>query len=166
MSAIEPSSPPRPARRGTDRGLVALIAGALVLIAIGLVSMALFARATPVLAPADTPEGTAQRFYAAAYQGDYAASHRLLSAGLQRELSEFELQQRMSAELKQTQIRVGVAAIHGDSATVLVTMTHYSQDGLFGAEEWTSTHELGLQREGGAWTIAGGPFWVKEVSAP
>lgn len=51
--------------------MTALIVSALALIAIGLESIPLMAWRTPTLAPVTTPEGIVQRFYAAAYRGDY-----------------------------------------------------------------------------------------------
>src|SRR3712207_5545314 len=100
-----------PARRGIDRGLALLIAGALVLIVLGLISIPLASRRAPALAPAATPEGTVQRFYQAAYRGDYSAAYAFLSAEAQRHLSVAELQQQLSAELRNSQVRTGTTTL-------------------------------------------------------
>jgi len=146
--------------REVDRGLLFLIGGALALIAIGLVSITLTARSAPELSPATTPEGTVQRFYQAAYQGDYAAAYRLLSTDVQRRLSERELQDRMGPQLRQSQIRVGVATVQGNRATVPVKQTYF-RDGLFGTGETGSEYEMSLERDGDAWKITGLPWYLQ-----
>lgn len=156
MATAQGSS--RPLRGGFDRSLLLVVGGALALIVIGLVSAAVLARTSPALAPASTPEGAVQRFYAALYAGDYAAAYGMLSPGTQRSISERELRERMSYDLRQSQARVGLASVQGKRATVPVTITHYTQDGLFGAQEWVSEHEVTLVRTDGAWLLIGGPF--------
>jgi len=143
----------------TDRGLAALVLGALVLIVLGLISIPLAARRTPTLAPETTPEGIVQRFYAAAYRGDYQVAYSYLGADAQRTLTAVELQQQVSPELQQSQTRVGAATISGTSATVRVTLTHFQPGGLFGSQEWSTEREVLLRREGDAWKIVGGAFY-------
>lgn len=142
-----------------DRGLALLIVGALILIAVGLVSIPLVAGRAPALAPETTPEGVVQRFYAAAYRGDYQAAYAYIGAEAQRTLSAVELQQQLSSELQQSQARIGAASVNGASASVHVTFTHFGQGGLFGSNEWNSKREVLLQREGDSWKIAGGAFY-------
>jgi len=149
------------ARRPVDRGLLLLVGGALLLIAVGLASMALWGRRAPDLAPAGTPEGVVQRFYQAAYAGDYDAARAMLSAEQQRRLSAGDLRERLSYTLRQSQVVVGAAAVRAGTASVPVTQTHYDQGGLFGSSEWTNTGEAQLTREGDSWKIAdwGIAFW-------
>jgi hypothetical protein len=137
---------------------------ALALIAIGLVSIQLLASRTPTLAPVTTPEGIVQRFYAAAYRGDYRLAYGYLGADAQRTLSVVDLQQQLNPDLQQSQVRVGAATISDTSATVRVTLTHFSSDGLFGSQEWSTEREVLLQREGDAWKIVGGAFYTKKIS--
>ena len=155
------SRPPRAGRSWLtlDRGLAALILGALALIAVGLASIPLVSRSTATLAPETTPEGVVQRFYAAAYRGDYRLAYSFLGADAQRALTAVELQQQLSPDLQQSQVRVSDAIISDPSATVRVTLTHFQPDGLFGSQEWSTEREVLLQREGGAWKIAGGAFY-------
>jgi hypothetical protein len=142
--------------RGANRGLVLLIAGAVVLIVAGLISIPLLARRTPTLAAPTTPEGVVQRFYQALYGGDYATAYSSLSADTQRKVSVAELQQGMSGDLRDTQIRTGKVTVTGDKATVPVTTTHFSTGGLLSTNEWTSDSELLLQQEAGLWKIVSG----------
>lgn len=146
-----------------DRGMAVLIVSALALIAIGLVSITLLASRTPTLAPVTTPEGIVQRFYAAAYQGDYRLAYSYLSTDAQRTLSVVDLQQQVNPDLQQSQVRVGAATINDTSATVRVTLTHFSSDGLFGSQEWSTEREVLLQLEGDAWKIVGGAFYAKKI---
>jgi hypothetical protein len=144
--------------------MTALIVSALALIAIGLVSIPLMARRTPTLAPLTTPEGIVQRFYAAAYGGDYRLAYSYLGTEAQRALSVVDLQQQLNPDLQQSQVRVGAATISDTSATVRVTLTHFSSDdGLFGSQEWSTAREVLLQREGDAWKIVGGAFYAKKI---
>lgn len=163
MHAAHAETEARPAGRTFDRGLIALIVGALVLIVVGLISIPLLASRTPALAPATTPEGVVQRFYQAVYSGDYSAAYAFLSADTQREFTLIELQQQMSAELQQSQMRVGTTAVHDSSATVQVTVTHFVPGGPFGSNEWSEMREILLQRENDTWKIVSGPFYVPEV---
>jgi hypothetical protein len=148
-------------RWAIDRGMTVLIVSALALIAIGLASIPLMAWRTPTLAPTTTPEGIVQRFYTAAYGGDYRLAYSYLGADAQRALAVVDLQQQLNPDLQRSQVRVGAATISDSSATVPVTLTHFSSDGLFGSQEWSTEREVLLQREGDAWKIVGGAFYLK-----
>jgi hypothetical protein len=156
------SSEPRAghAHPALDRGLLALILGAVLLIVVGLIAVPLAARRTPSLAPATTPEGSVERFYQAAYAGDYGAAYGFLSTETQRRLSLIELQQQLSGNLQRSQARVSASQVADTHATVRVTLTHFSSDGIFGSNEWTEEREILLQREDEAWKIVSGPFYV------
>jgi hypothetical protein len=143
-----------------DRGLAALILGALLLIAVGLIAAPLTARRTPSLAPMATPEGTVQRFYQAAYTGDYSAAYAFLSADTQRRLSLIELQQQLSVDLPRSQARISTTRVTDSHAIVRVTVTHFDPDSIFGSNEWQEEREILLQHEGAAWKIVSGPFFV------
>jgi hypothetical protein len=138
-------------------GLPALAAGAVILVVIALVAIPMADR--PVeLAPASTPEGVVQRFFDATYRGDYVAAYAMLSDETRRELSLAEFQARMRYE-RESELRVDDVALHGETATVTVTVTHYSPGGLFGGDEWSTRYDLLLEQEGDTWRILGEPFW-------
>ncbi len=149
-----------------DRGLWLLIAGALILVIAGLISIPLFRNRSVPLAPAGTPEGVVQRFYQAAYAGDYTAAYAFLSREARERLSIAELQQQLGSELRDSQARVGRATIHGDTATVEVTLTRYAPGGLFGSNEWTEQRQVLLQRESDGWRISSGAFYLPPRPAP
>ncbi len=147
--------------RGVDRGFLLLVLGAVVLILIGLISIPLTARRTPSLAAANTPAGTVQRFYQAAYGGDWQAAHRFLSPTTQQQLSLTELQQQIGADLKNSQMVVTNTSVQTTTATVTVKVTHTQPGGLFNTGQYVSTNDVLLQREGNDWQIISGPFYLQ-----
>lgn len=148
------------ARLGSDHGLTFLILGALVLIAVGVISIPLVVRRTPTLEPATTPAGTVQRFYQALYAGDYATAYSFLSADVQHKISLSQLQQQLNVDLQHSQMRVMATTITGTHATVQIRVTHFQSGGIFGSDEWSTEQEVLLQREDERWTIIGGPFYI------
>lgn len=140
--------------------LAAIVVGAMLLIVAGLIAIPLAAHHSPALAPETTPEGVVQRFYQAAYASDYVTAHSYLTAEARTRLSPLDLQQQLAPQLRQSQMRVISTTVSDDSATVRVALTHFQPGGLFGANEWTEEIDLVLKREGGAWKIAGGPFFL------
>jgi len=149
-----------PARRRIDPTLAAIVVGAVILIVAGLIAIPLAARRAPELAPETTPEGIIQRFYQAAYAGDYSTAHSYLAAEARAQLPEIELQQQLAPQLRQTQMRAIDPTVHDDSATVRVALSHFQPGGLFDSNEWTEEIDVTLKREGEAWKIVGGPFYL------
>lgn len=148
------------ARAGGDRAIILIVGGALALIVLGLLSIPFAARREPTLAPASTPEGVVQRFYQSVYAGDYASAYDLVSEDTRAHISLLELQQQLSSELDNSQLRVGAITDHGETATVAVTLTYVEPGGIFGAGEWTRDLQILLQRDGESWRIISGPFYV------
>jgi hypothetical protein len=147
-------------RRKIDPALAALVVGAVLLIVVGLIAIPLAARRSPELAPETTPQGVTQRFYQAAYADDYATAYGYLAAEARAQLPELDLQQQLASRLRQTQMRVIETTVHESSATVRVTPTHFQPGGLFDSSEWTEELDVALKREGEAWKITGGPFYL------
>lgn len=143
-----------------DRAMILIVGGALLLIVLGLISIPFAARREPTLAPATTPEGVVQRFYQSVYAGDYQSAYDLLSEDTRARVSLLELQQQLSSELDNSQLRVGAVTDHGTTATVAVTLTYVQPGGIFGSGEWTRELEVLLRRDGDSWHIVSGPFYV------
>lgn len=160
MPSVPQQHPATPARRKIDPTLAGIVAGAVILIIVGLIAIPLAARRSPDLAPETTPQGVAQRFYQAAYADDYATAYGYLAAEARAQLPEIELQQQLSSRLRQTQMRVIETTAHDSSATVRVTLTHFQPGGLFDSGEWTEEIDVALKRQGEAWKITGGPFYL------
>jgi hypothetical protein len=149
-----------PAQRRIDPALAGIVVGAIILIVLGLLAIPLAARRPPALAPETTPEGIVQRFYQAIYAGDYTTAYGYLAAETRAQLSALELQQQLAPQLRQSQMRVISTTVHDESATVRIALTHIQPGGLFGANEWTEELDVVLKREGGAWKIVSGPFYL------
>lgn len=160
MSNTSQPTSARPTHRRIDPLLVGILCGAALLIVAGLIAIPLLARRAPTLAPDTTPEGVTQRFYQAIYADDYATAHAYLTAATRARISELELQQQLSSQLRQSQVRVVGTTARADDATVQVVITHVTSGDLFGANEWTEDREVLLSREGTDWKIVGGPFYV------
>jgi hypothetical protein len=122
-SVIQRKADTAPTQSRIDWGLAALILGAVALIVVGLIVIPLAANRPPTFAPTTTPEGVVQRFYDAAYRGDYSAAYAFLSTDTQDLVSLPDLQQQMSYSLQQSRIHVNTATVHDSSATVWVTLT-------------------------------------------
>ncbi|HEU5102905.1 MAG TPA: hypothetical protein VFU22_27975 [Roseiflexaceae bacterium] len=160
MPTSSQDNPATPSQRRIDPALAAIVIGAVVLIVVGLVAIPLVSRRSPELAPEMTPQGVTQRFYQAAYAGDYATAYGYLAAEARTQLTEIELQQQLASRLRETQMRVIDTTVHGSSATVRVTLTHFQPGGLFDSSEWNEELDVALKREGEAWKIADGPFYL------
>jgi hypothetical protein len=160
MPTAPQETPTSPAQRRIDPALAAIVIGAIVLIIVGLIAIPLAARRSPELAPETTPQGVTQRFYQAAYAGDYATAYGYLAAEARAQLPELDLQQQLASRLRQTQMRVIETTAHASSATVRVTLTHFQPGGLFDSSEWTEELDVALKREGEAWKITDGPFYL------
>lgn len=139
-------------------GLLALVGGALALVIIALIAIALGGRQQPELAPLSTPEGVVQHFFDATYRGDYATAYGMLSDTTRRERTLAEFQEQLRYQ-RDSELRVNAVAIHDQTATVTVTVTHFSPGGLFGGNEWSTQYDILLERDGETWRIIGWPFW-------
>lgn len=161
MNKPEPAVRRRSVLGGIDRGFLLLIVGAVVLILLGLISIPLIVRRPPSLAAANTPEGVVQRFYQAAYQGDYQSAYGFLSSDTQHRLSQSDLHQQLSGELQNSQMGVSKTMVHDSTATVTITLTYVRPGGIFSSGEYSSSREVLLRREGDAWKIDSGPFFLE-----
>jgi hypothetical protein len=160
MSNVPRDTGVPPKDRRIDPVLAGSGVGAVLLIVAGLIAIPLAARRSPALAPETTPEGVVQRFYQAAYAGDYATAHGYLAATVRAQLSALDLQQQLAPQLRQTQMRVSSTSVHDSTATVRVALTHIQPGGLFGSSEWVEQLDIVLTREGAAWEIVSGPFYL------
>ncbi|GAC1546334.1 MAG: hypothetical protein NVS4B8_06940 [Herpetosiphon sp.] len=148
-----------PKTLAVDRSFVFLILGSIGLILVALISIPLLAQRPQVLAPADTPEGTVQRFYQAIYNEDYHTAYGFLTTKAQDKLSLDRFQQDMQGELKHSQMVVSHTSVHDETATVDITLHYVRSGGLFSDGSYDSSHSVLLTREGNDWKIARGPFY-------
>jgi hypothetical protein len=136
---------------------------ALVIVAIGAVIL-VGDRATPTI-PADSPEGTIQRYLDAWEADDMAAAHGYFStdvmgrmdlAAFERARDEWEEYAPSSTDER---VLLSSSRIDGDTAVVTVTIEQFSGDGL-GASSYRYDSDIHLVREDGAWRIDEPLVWL------
>ncbi len=149
----------------TDRFLAAIVLG------IGVLVVAAFALAlvkpAPAYGPDDSAEGAAGNYFLALQKGDYARAYAYLSPrlrGYPASLEAFTLDLRrfgMRLESESVTLQAQPARITGDLAQVTVRETRFSGGGLFDSQPYTSTFQVDLRREAGAWKITRSDnYWV------
>ncbi len=154
-----------------DRFLLAIIAGAAVLVVVALV---LARRAGPPEYVADdTPEGVAFNYVLAVQRGDMERALGYLSPDLDgypgtavRFQEDLRSWGGYHVEPSAT-FRADPARMTADRATVAIVQTTFNEGGLFGSSEYTDRFEMGLQQVDGAWMLVSGDrFWDECWSRP
>ncbi|MDE3088699.1 MAG: hypothetical protein KGJ80_04875 [Chloroflexota bacterium] len=146
-----------------DKSLIAIVVGVLLLVAVAFV--AVLRRAPPTYEAENSAANVAHNYLFALQQRDYARAYGYLSPSLKghptsvEQFAEdirnngysFSLTTDDSIALEIESSRpLGVPA---GTEAVLVRETRFSTGGLFGNSQYSSTFEMQLQREDGAWKI-------------
>lgn len=145
-----------------DRFLLGIIAGIGLLLIAAMVAIVLL-RGSAAALPAATPGGTVQRFLQALETQDYDRAYDYLSDTMSNKPSR-EAFTRYNAEYvtyeqANMRLRIERESISGETATVVVEVTHYSTGNpIFGGGEWTVSETFTLRREGEAWRITSLPY--------
>lgn len=136
---------------GPDRAL-ALLVGSVVSLAV-VAGVVVANRSVPDVDPG-TPEGVVQEFLQHIVDGDYPAAADLLAPSSGCDLSD------VSAAYAPESARVVLedSAVDGDRAVVTVDVTEGSGDDLFGSSGYSHTERITVERDDGAWKIAGSPW--------
>lgn len=144
----------------TDRPArgIALIAGAVLLVAIAAVVVVLVFGSRGVASfPAGSPEAVFQRYYQAFADGDYDAAYDAFSRRVQQSVSREDYVSRASSgdlyvRETTTRIRVGRVDVDGDRANLILVLDQYFGSGLTGsASSWE--RRIAMVRENGDWKI-------------
>jgi hypothetical protein len=155
---MDTASKPSAAHPQTDRFLIGILIGVVVLLAVAGLSL-LVLRQPPRELPADSPSGTIQRFFSALEQRNYNQAYDLLSDHMERKPTRDAFTRYIADQFTygaQTQrVRIDTEQIDGKTATVTVRVTSYYGGGLplGGANEYTSTETFTLAQEAGIWRI-------------
>jgi hypothetical protein len=147
--------------KGTDRFLIGIVAGAVLLVAVVL-AIALLAPNRPGYRPDDTPDGVAHNYLLALHLEDYARAHSYLSPtlpGYPAGAGEFAAgveSRRWNFASLDDDVSLAVESVRGtgDRVRVLVRETRFYEGGLFDLGHHSSTFDLVLVREEGAWRIS------------
>jgi hypothetical protein len=153
--------------KSTDRFLIAIIAGVLLLVAVAL----LVAVRQPPLTyrPDGAPDSVAFNYLLALQRNDYARAlaglsprvagspgdAQALAADVHENRYMFQMDENMVA------FSPDPAQVSAETATVLVHETRFYQGQLFNSGETTDTFEMRLGQAGGAWTIVSADrYWL------
>lgn len=148
-----------------DRSLV-LVAGGVVAVTILAIVVVLVAGGRqPETFPADTPEGTIQRYLSAFDAGDHAAAYDFFSTEVRRRMSldDYTLMVDQTGHdfggAQTGRVLFDTVDVSGDTARVRLTVERIYGDGLSTSTS-RSTSEIRLVREAGAWRIDEPLVWL------
>ena len=151
--------------RQTDRFLLALVAGVVLLVGAAL-TIALTRPAQSFL-PETSPSNVAHNYVLAIKQLDDARAYGYLSTeltGYPASLDKFSADMsrygwsfsRDSATIATVDERIA-----GERAVVTLNETRFYEGGLFSSNQYTSSFNITLRREGDAWKVIGADsYWV------
>jgi hypothetical protein len=141
----------------TDRFLLAIIAG---IVALVVVALALALTRTPQgYQPDTTPGGVAYNYVLAIKQRDDERAYAYLSpelTGYPATVDGFAADtERYSWEFNRdpATLAIGNERRTGERAVVTLNETRFSQGGLFGSNQYTTSFNVTLRRQGEAWKI-------------
>jgi hypothetical protein len=138
-----------------DRFTWGIVVGAVLLVAVGLASVALLQRPAP---PPDltTPDGVVRAYVIALDAGHPEQAWDLLTTGARSGTTRDEFIRRATAEGRPRYGRVAIetTTVEGNTALVELSRTFGSGGGLFGDGGGSQRITVRLEREDGAWRIA------------
>lgn len=154
--------------QGTDKFLIVIVAGIVLLVGIVL-GLALLRPDQPSYLPDDTPEGVAHNYLLALQLEDYERAHGYLSPTLPGHPSNAETFERNVHNGRwsfgyyddDVSLAVESVAVDGDRAKIVVRRTVFYRGGLFDSGQSSATFEMTLHREQSAWQITGSDrYWA------
>lgn len=151
-------SPPSALQPKTDRFLIGILIGVVVLLVVAGLSL-LVLRQPPRQLPADSPGGTIQRFYSALEQRNYSQAYDLLSDKMEHKPTRDAFTRYMADQFtygtQTARVRIDSEQINGATATITVRATYNYGSGppLVGSNEYTATETFTLAQEAGGWRI-------------
>ena len=151
----------------TDKFLIAIVAG-VVLLVIAVFVIALLGPDQPAYQPDDNPEGVAHNYLLALQLEEYERAYGYLSPrlpGYPADAEAFERDvrnNRWSFGYYDDDVSLAVEGVDvkGERAKVLVLKTEFYRGGPFDSGQSSSTFEMVLRNEDGAWKITGSDhYW-------
>ena len=147
---------PRTASGRWLAGITAVVGGLVVISLV--VALATGSDEAPLL-PADTPEGTVQRYIQALQAADYAAAHALLDEDARERCPIDDLRARQRFETQDdVRVRLGATRTAGDDVEVTVHVTRFSASPPFGVSEFTSDYRYLLTETDAGWRVVNAPW--------
>lgn len=154
MTTQPPTEPATPIG-ATSRPLLLIGAGILVLLVLSVVVVLVAGRGGTTQFPADSPEGTLQRYLAAVEESDYEAAHAYFSERVKNEMSVEDFRRSIAMfGGPQSGQRVLFRGSSGDDDRVRLELdVEYFYDDGFGGSSFRQPREVIMVREGGEWRI-------------
>jgi len=146
--------------KGTDKFLIAIVVGVVILVGV-VVTIALLRPGQPGYQLDDAPEGVAYNYLLALQQADYERAYGYLpptlpgypadSEAFERDVSN----NRWSFGYYDDDVSLAVEGVNvtGDKAKAVVRRTVFHRGGLFDSGQYSSTFDMTLRRQDGAWKI-------------
>jgi len=138
-----------------SRSLLFIGAGILALLVISVVVVLALGRTAPSDYPADSPEGTLQRYLAAYEDGDYEAAYEYFSERVKGQMSIDEYRRNIDmyqgAPTAQRVLFQGTSG-DGDRVRVELLIEYFYNDG-FGGGSSSMPRQVNMVREDGEWRI-------------
>lgn len=148
----------------TDRWLLGIVGGAVLLIIVALVVV--FTRSEPAYRTGNSPADVVFNYILAVKQGNYERAYQYLSPSLPGYPASVQTMRRQLAPAfaADTENDVSYAVvdpvIDGDRATITVRETIiYRGSGLLGGGQFTNSFTYELQQEAGEWRIISSTHW-------
>lgn len=150
--------------KSTDKFLIGIVAGSVLLV---IVAFAItLARPEPTYRAEDTPEGVAHNYLLALQQDEVTRAYGYLSPALPGYPGDenafarhMDDQSWLFRRAEDITLAVDSAKVSGDRATVKVRESRFRGGELFDSSQSTSTFDMTLEREGGAWKIVDGEYY-------
>jgi len=148
--------------KGTDKFLIGIVAGIVLLVAAVLALALLRPPQQPGYQPDDTPEGVAHNYLLALQLDEYDRAYGYLSPTLPGYPGNAEAFGRdvqgnrwnfYRDPDRDVSLAVESAGVTGDRANVVVRQTVFRRGGLFDSGQYSNTFTMTLHREKGAWKV-------------